>query len=66
MAVFITTPLDTPYGGMYTDGYATALSVMPWEKSSETLAKNPKLEGILVHSDAKYFQTPDAPMTLFT
>ena len=30
--------------GMTADAYATALSVMPWERATEMLEKNPQIE----------------------
>ncbi len=41
--------------GMIADAYATALSVMPWEKATELLEKNPQIEWVLIRADGSVF-----------
>ncbi len=51
--------------GISTDTYATALSVMPWEKAIETLKNTPEISGVLVCSDGIVFQKEGSAMELF-
>lgn len=51
--------------GILTDSYATALSVMPWERAIDTLKKMNDISGILVRYDGTLFQKSDNQMELF-
>jgi len=51
--------------GILTDSYATALSVMPWERAIDTLKKTKNISGVLVRYDGNLFQKSESQMELF-
>ena len=51
--------------GILTDSYATALSVMPWERAIDTLRKTKNISGVLVRYDGILFQKSESQMELF-
>lgn len=65
VAVFLETPNNVPYGWMLTDGFATALSVMNFEKSSEILQKNNFLEWMIIYKTWKFFKTEKSKIKIF-
>ncbi len=52
--------------GILVDSYATALCVMPYEKACATLEQNESIEGIVLASDGRYFQSQGSKSELFT
>ena len=51
--------------GMLVDGYATALSVMPWERACETLESTPEIEWVLVQHDGSLYQSKGSQSEVF-
>lgn len=51
--------------GMLVDGYATAFSVMPWERACETLELTPLIEGVLVRHDGSLYQSKGSQSEVF-
>ena len=50
---------------MLVDGYATALSVMPWTLACETLESTPLIEGVLVRHDGSLYQSKGSRSEVF-
>lgn len=50
---------------MLVDGYATAFSVMPWERACETLELTPLIEGVLVRHDGSLYQSKGSQSEVF-
>lgn len=65
IAVFLETPLATPQWGMFTDSYATTLSVMPFTEAKKLLEITENLEGILIRNDGTFYKTPYTHLELF-
>lgn len=51
--------------GMMTDGYATALCVMPWKVACQTLEKTPEISGVIVSKDGEIFQKEGSRSEVF-
>lgn len=51
--------------GMLVDGYATALSVMPWTLACETLESTPEIEWVLVRHDGSLYQSKGSQSEVF-
>jgi thiamine biosynthesis lipoprotein len=51
--------------GMITDGYATALCVMPWKLACETLEKTPEISGVLVSKEGGIYQKEGSSAEIF-
>jgi FAD:protein FMN transferase len=49
-----------------TDAYATALAVMPYNLACETLEKTATIEGVILSSTGKFFQSSESEARLFT
>ncbi len=52
--------------GIVTDGYATALSVMPWILACSTLERIPDIEWVLVKHDGILYQSKGSRAEVFT
>ncbi len=52
--------------GMMTDGYATALCVMPWKIACEILKKTPEISGVIVSKDGEIFQKEGSKSEIFS
>jgi thiamine biosynthesis lipoprotein ApbE len=51
---------------MDTDGYATALCVMPWEIACETLQKTPEISGVIVSKNGDIYQKTSSKSEIFS
>lgn len=51
--------------GIVSDSYATALSVMPWDRAVDILKKTKYISGVLLRYDGTLFQKWDSQMELF-
>jgi hypothetical protein len=51
---------------MITDGYATALCVMPWELAVGMLQKTPEISGVIVRHDGTLFQKEGSKSKVFS
>ncbi len=49
-----------------TDAYATALSVVPWEKAGDILENTPGIEGILVRYDGTLYRSRESQSEIFS
>lgn len=52
--------------GMITDGYATALCVMPWELACKTLQKTPEISGVIVSKEGNIYQKEGSRSEVFS
>jgi thiamine biosynthesis lipoprotein len=52
--------------GMDSDGYATALCVMPWDMACEMLYKTPGISGVIVSKDGNIFQKEGSKAEIFS
>ena len=51
--------------GMMTDGYATALCVMPWKLACDTLERTPNITGVIVSQDGNIYQKKGSRSKVF-
>ena len=51
--------------GICTDGYATALCVMPWNMACDILQITPEISGVIVCQDGTIFQKEGSRAELF-
>jgi thiamine biosynthesis lipoprotein ApbE len=51
---------------MDSDGYATALCVMPWDMACEMLYKTPGISGVIVSKDGNIFQKEGSKAEIFS
>jgi thiamine biosynthesis lipoprotein ApbE len=50
---------------MITDGYATALCVMPWELACETFRKTPEISGVIISKEGNVYQKEGSQSEVF-
>lgn len=65
IAAYIEVAGEREHGGMTSDGYATALCVMPWELAKSTLQKTPDISGVIVGYDGTLFQKEGSRSEVF-
>lgn len=65
MATFLLSDAKNPYSAMEVDAWATALSVMSFEKSQNFLQNFSYISGLIIRKNGEFFKNENSSIELF-